>query len=124
MPNGKILSSSDKEFGLCPEDCGESVSNFKLGMDMIASVLKPHPGCSVENGLDAPGSKLMLSYSIFITTRNEKGKNVCSLVSSAHAYRLVLDSRLQSLSLVAWDSDPQYLQEGFPDSTWFYPSNR
>lgn len=33
----------------------------KLGMDMIASVLKHHPGCSVENGLDAPGSKLMLS---------------------------------------------------------------
>lgn len=61
MPNGKILLSSDKELGLCPEDSGESVNNFKLGMDMITSVLKPHLGCSVENGLDAPGSKLMLS---------------------------------------------------------------
>ena len=61
MPNGKILIlSSDKEFEFCPEDSGESVNNFKLGMDMIASVLKPHPGCSVENGLDARGSKLTL----------------------------------------------------------------
>lgn len=56
-----LILSRDKESGLCPEDSGESVNNFKLGMDMIASVLKPQPGCSVENGLDAPGSKLMLS---------------------------------------------------------------
>ena len=100
MSSGKILLSNDKGFGLCPEDSGESVNNFKLGMDMIASVLKPHPSCSVENRLDALESKLMLSY-VSISTRNERGKDVCSPVSSVYAYHLPLDSRLQILSLEA-----------------------
>ena len=61
-------------------------------------------------------------HSIFITTKNEKRKNMCCPVSSVPAYCLPLDSRLQTLSLEAWDSDPQYLQKGFSDSIWFHPA--
>lgn len=96
MSYGKILLSGDKGFGLCPEDSGESVTNFKLRTDMSASVLKLHPGCSVENGLDA---QVKADGSIFISTQNERGKDVCSF--SVHAYSLPLDSRLQTLSLEA-----------------------
>lgn len=99
MSNGKIFLNCVKEFGLYPEDTGESVNHCKRGIDMIASVQKPHPGCSNGEWIGWSRFKADVTYrGMFIPTQNKKGKRrwSCLLHPCLFVYLLTQDRTVYS----------------------------